>query len=72
MRISVCYINTFMSNTVSDSYSRKAHINQQTDMAMSYSVDSYLFYTTYFAATAHFVVHIRFRKRKYAVIFVNL
>ena len=61
-----------MSHTICDGYSREAHINQQTDMAMSDSMDPYSFHTAGSAATAYFVMQIGFRKWEYAVNFVEL
>ena len=70
--IAISNVNTLVSHTISDSYSRKAHINQQTDVAMPDSVDSYSFYSAGGATTANFVVEVRFRKREYTVVFIEL
>ena len=72
MRIAICYINALMSYTISDSYCREAHINQQTDVAVSDSVDSYSFHSAGGTATANFVMQIGFCKREYTVIFFDL
>ena len=72
MRISVGNINTLMSHTICDSYSREAHVNEQADVAMSDSVDSYSFHSAGSTATADLVVQIRFCEREYAISFVEL
>ena len=72
MRITISDINTLVPHTVCYSYSGEAHINQQTDVAMSDSVDSYSFHSAGGTPTANFVVQIGFRERKYMVVFVEL
>ena len=72
MRIPIGYINALMSDTIRDSHSGETHVNQQTDMAMSDSMNPYSFYSAGGAATANFVVKVRFREREYTVIFVDL
>ena len=58
MRITISYVNALMSDTISNSYSREAHVNEQADVAMSDSVDPYSFHATCCTATAYFVVQI--------------
>ena len=42
MRVPIGYINTLVSNTICDGNSREPHINQQTDMAMTNSMNPYV------------------------------
>ena len=72
MSISIGYINTLMTNTISDGHGGEPHIDQQTDVAVSDSVDSYSFDTTGGTTTANFMVEVRFREREDAVIFGDL
>lgn len=72
MRIAICNINTLMPHTICDGYSREPHIDQQTDVAMSDSVDPYSFHTTGSTTTAYFVVQVGFCKWENTVIFVKL
>ena len=72
MRIPIGYINTLVTNTISDGYSREAHVNQQTDMTMSDSVDPYSLHTAGCTATAYFVMQIGFSEWEDTVIFVEL
>ena len=72
MCVPIGYINTLVTNTIGDSYRRESHINQQTDVAMSDSVDSYSFHSAGGTPMANFVVQIGFRERKYMVVFVEL
>ena len=71
MSIPIGYINALMSHTICDSYCREAHIDQQTDMAMSDSVDSYSLHSAGSTATAYFMVKVGFCERKNAISFIE-
>ena len=72
MCVPIGYINALVSNTISDGDSRKSHVNEQTDVAMSDSVNPYSLYTAGGTASAHFVMQIGFCEWEYTVIFVEL
>lgn len=58
MRIAIGYINTLVPHSIFNGNSGESHINQQTDMAMSNSVDPYSLYTARGTATEHFMMQI--------------
>ena len=72
MCIPICHINTLVSHTIRDGDSRKSHVNEQTDVAMSDSVESYSLHSADSTTTAYFMMQIRFREREDTVIFVKL
>ena len=72
MCVPIGYINALVSNTISDGDSRKSHVNEQTDVAMSDSVDPYSFHSAGSTTTTYFMVQIGFREREYAVSFFEL
>ena len=71
MHIPISNINTLMSYSISDGYRREAHVNQQTDVAMSDSVDPYSFYSADGTATANFVMQIGFGEREDTIVFAE-
>ena len=60
MGVAVGDVDTLMSHTLCDSQGGKAHVDQQTDVAMSQIVYADALYPCLLAATVHFPVEIAF------------
>ena len=58
MRVTVCDVDTLMSHTVGNRQSCKAHIDQQTYMAVTKVVNPYAFYPSLLAAPVHLMMKI--------------
>ena len=72
MFIYVSNINALMRNTISNNHSRETQIYQQTDMAMSDSLDPYSFHSFPNTPTTYFVMQVEFCEWEYIVIFSEL
>ena len=65
MGVVVDDVDTLMPHTLRDGQGGKAHVNQQTDVAMSQIVDANAFYSGLLTTTIHFPVEIAFADGKH-------
>ena len=72
MRVPIGYINTLVSDTICDGYSREAHVDQQADMAMSDPVNPYSLHSAGCTSAAHFMMQVGFCEPEYSVSFFDV
>ena len=68
MFIAVCDLDNLMSYALRNSQGSKAHVDQQTDVAMSQIVYANPFHPSLLAATVHFPVEIAFADGKHPAV----
>ena len=68
MSIAVGNVNALMSHTLRDGQGGKAHVDQQTDVAVSQIVYANPFHPRLLAATVHFPVEIAFADREHPAV----
>ena len=68
MGVAVGDVDTLMPHTLRDGQSGKAHVNQQTDVAMSQIVYANPFHPSLLAAAVHFPVEIAFADGKHPAV----